>query len=262
MQGFQLSSRPIRVSLATARRSSSAGMPGIHPAELDPSNTTLFIGGLSAGVSEDQLRAIFQNFGDVVYTKIPQGKGCGFVQFVNRPDAERAMAEMNGQIVGSSAIRISWGRSTSRIGGMLAAAAPRQPGLLGAYGSAGFGTGLDAYGGAGLAPAGTAGLYGAAAAAPAGAYDVSSMYGAYGAGSYPMASQGLGLNGGLGTVQQGLSASSLSSQLLAAGALQPPQQQQQQLLFDPTTAVDVSKLNALFMQRQQPGITGAFMRPM
>eukprot|EP00878_Enallax_costatus_P000591 GHUV01000689.1.p1 GENE.GHUV01000689.1~~GHUV01000689.1.p1 ORF type:complete len:378 (+),score=146.74 GHUV01000689.1:165-1298(+) len=43
---------------------------------------------------------------------------------------------------------------------------------------------------------------------------------------------------------------------------QPPQQQQQQLLFDPTTAVDVSKLNALFMQRQQPGITGAFMRPM
>lgn len=191
MQGFQLSNRPIRVSLATARRSSSAGMPGIHPAELDPTNTTLFIGGLSAGVSEDQLRAIFQTYGDVVYTKIPQGKGCGFVQFVNRSDAERAMAEMNGQIVGSSAIRISWGRSTSRIGGMLTAT-PRQPGLLGAYGAAGYSTGLDAYGAAGLAPAGAAaaGMYGAAAAsAPAGPYDVSSMYGAYAAGSYPMASQ-------------------------------------------------------------------------
>lgn len=194
MQGFQLSNRPVRVSLATARRSSSAGMPGIHPAELDPTNTTLFIGGLSAGVSEDQLRAIFQNFGDVVYTKIPQGKGCGFVQFVNRPDAERAMTDMNGQIVGSSAIRISWGRSTSRIGGMLAAAAaPRQPGMLGAYGSAGYGSALDAYGAPGMAPAGgtAGGLYGAAAAAaaPAGAYDVSNMYGGYGAGSYPMSSQ-------------------------------------------------------------------------
>lgn len=194
MQGFQLSNRPIRVSLATARRSSSAGMPGIHPAELDPTNTTLFIGGLSAGVNEDQLRAIFQTYGDVVYTKIPQGKGCGFVQFVNRPDAERAMAEMNGQIVGSSAIRISWGRSTSRIGGILtsaaAAAAPRQAGLLGAYGAAGYSTGLDAYGAAGLAPAGAAGLYGtAAASAPAGPYDISSMYGAYAAGSYPMATQ-------------------------------------------------------------------------
>lgn len=266
MQGFQLSNRPIRVSLATARRSSSAGMPGIHPAELDPTNTTLFIGGLSGGVTEDQLRAIFQSYGDVVYTKIPQGKGCGFVQFVNRPDAERAMAEMNGQIVGSSAIRVSWGRSTSRIGGMLAAAAatPRQAGLLGAYGNTGFSTGLDAYGAAGLAPAGAgaAGVYGTAtAAAPAGAYDVSSMYGTYGAGSYPMTTQGLGLSNGLGGLQQGLAANALSNQLLAAGALQPPQQQQQ-FLFDPTAAVDVSKLNALFMQRQQAGLTGAFMRPM
>jgi RNA recognition motif-containing protein len=114
MQGYTLCNRPIRVSLATARRSPSAGMPGTHPAELDPTNTTLFIGGLSAGITEDQLRAIFIRFGDVVYTKIPQGKGCGFVQFVSRADAEAAMAEMNGQVIGSTAIRISWGRSTSR----------------------------------------------------------------------------------------------------------------------------------------------------
>lgn len=72
--------------------------------------------------------------------------------------------------------------------------------------------------------------------------------------------QGLGLTAGFGGLQQGLATSALGSQLLAAGALQPPQQQQQ-LLFDPTAAVDVSKLNALFMQRQQPGLTGAFMRP-
>lgn len=189
MQGFQLSNRPIRVSLATARRSSSAGMPGIHPAELDPTNTTLFIGGLSAGVTEDQLRAIFQHYGDVVYTKIPQGKGCGFVQFVNRPDAEQAMAEMNGQIVGSSAIRISWGRSTSRIGGLLTATVPRQAGLLGAYGTAGLSGGFDAYAAAGLGPA-AAGLFGTTAAdVSAGAYDISSMYGAYNSGAYDMTTQ-------------------------------------------------------------------------
>jgi hypothetical protein len=176
MQGYTLCNRPVRVSLATARRSPSAGMPGTHPAELDPTNTTLFIGGLSAGVTEEQLRAIFVRYGDVVYTKIPQGKGCGFVQFVNRADAEAAMAEMNGQVIGSSAIRISWGRSTSR-----AAALQQQlrPGVLGGFPGAGFafpGAGLDAYG-AGMVSGGMAqpeqmGLFQAAAPAPASGYEL------------------------------------------------------------------------------------------
>jgi hypothetical protein len=174
MQGYTLCNRPVRVSLATARRSPSAGMPGTHPAELDPTNTTLFIGGLSAGVTEEQLRAIFVRYGDVVYTKIPQGKGCGFVQFVNRADAEAAMAEMNGQVIGSSAIRISWGRSTSR-----AAALQQQlrPGVLGAFGATGFpagfpGAGLDAYGAGMVSNGMQAGLFQAAAPAAPSGYDM------------------------------------------------------------------------------------------
>jgi hypothetical protein len=190
MQGYQLSNRPIRVSLATARRSPSAGMPGTHPAELDPTNTTLFIGGLSAGVSEEELRAIFVRYGDVVYTKIPQGKGCGFVQFVNRPDAEAAMAEMNGQMVGSSAIRISWGRSTSRTAILQAQQRPA-PGALAAFGGsfapAGYaaapGTLVDPYAGVAAAPAGLApagGMYAAAAQAPAGMYGIAAGGAVYG----------------------------------------------------------------------------------
>jgi RNA recognition motif-containing protein len=49
-------------------------------------------------VTEDQLRAIFQRFGEIVYVKIPAGKGCGFVQFMGRPNAEAAMLAMNGQV--------------------------------------------------------------------------------------------------------------------------------------------------------------------
>jgi RNA recognition motif-containing protein len=84
MQGFNLGGRPIRVSLATARRSGAAGSGGSgsgaagaapHPAELDPTNTTLFIGGLSGGVSEEQLRALFGQYGVIVYVKVPAGKG-------------------------------------------------------------------------------------------------------------------------------------------------------------------------------------------
>ena len=49
-------------------------------------------------MTEQQLRAIFQGFGDIVYVKIPSGKGCGFVQFSQRSDAESAMLQMNGQV--------------------------------------------------------------------------------------------------------------------------------------------------------------------
>ncbi len=39
------------------------------------------------------------------------GKHCGFVQFVRKADAERAIEKMQGFPVGGSRIRLSWGRS-------------------------------------------------------------------------------------------------------------------------------------------------------
>lgn len=121
MNGHFLSNRPIRVSLATAKRhsgsttsSGGSSQQMSHPSDFDPTNTTLFIGGLSPVITEDQLRALFNRFGDIIYVKIPQGKGCGFVQFVLRTSAENAMAAMQSQVLGNSAIRISWGRSSSR----------------------------------------------------------------------------------------------------------------------------------------------------
>lgn len=41
---------------------------------------------------------MFAAYGDIVYVKIPPGKGCGFVQFVSRSSAEAAMAAMSGQV--------------------------------------------------------------------------------------------------------------------------------------------------------------------
>jgi RNA recognition motif-containing protein len=42
----------------------------------------------------------FAQFGDIVYTKIPPGKGCGFVQYSHRQSAEIAIAQMNNAIIG------------------------------------------------------------------------------------------------------------------------------------------------------------------
>ncbi|CAE7114402.1 unnamed protein product [Rhizoctonia solani] len=79
----------------------------------DPYNTTVFVGGLSGLIAEETLRGFFAPFGEIHYVKIPPGKGCGFVQFVRKADAERAIERMQGFPIGGGKIRLSWGRSQS-----------------------------------------------------------------------------------------------------------------------------------------------------
>ncbi|CAL9729676.1 protein Nam8p [Monosporozyma unispora] len=80
----------------------------------DPNNTTVFIGGLSPYATEDELRNIFEPFGSIIYINIPMGKGCGFIQFVDRSSGELAIANMQGFPIGNSRIRLSWGRSAKQ----------------------------------------------------------------------------------------------------------------------------------------------------
>ncbi|GAA5979652.1 hypothetical protein JCM10908_003000 [Rhodotorula pacifica] len=101
--------RPPRDNPSGGRNSIPAGSV---PPGGDPNNTTVFVGGLPACISEETLKSFFHHFGDITYCKIPPGKGCGFVQFVRRQDAELAIAKMNDfPIHGKSRIRLSWGRS-------------------------------------------------------------------------------------------------------------------------------------------------------
>ena len=74
----------------------TAGIP--HPSDFDPTNTTIFIGGLSTGINEEDLRNVFGRFGEIIYTKVPANKGCGFCQFVDRSAAEAAMSQLQGQV--------------------------------------------------------------------------------------------------------------------------------------------------------------------
>ncbi|RKP26947.1 hypothetical protein SYNPS1DRAFT_13415, partial [Syncephalis pseudoplumigaleata] len=76
----------------------------------DPNNTTVFVGGLTGYTTEDDLRTAFSTVGEVTYVKIPPGKNCGFVQFLHRAHAEQAIAHMNGRTIGTSRVRLSWGR--------------------------------------------------------------------------------------------------------------------------------------------------------
>lgn len=41
----------------------------------------IFVGNLDPNVSEEELRQIFLQLGEILNVKIPAGKGCGFVEF-------------------------------------------------------------------------------------------------------------------------------------------------------------------------------------
>eukprot|EP01018_Ginkgo_biloba_P035497 Gb_20979 [translate_table: standard] len=77
----------------------------------DLTNTTIFVGGLDANVTDEELRQVFGQFGDLLSVKIPVGKGCGFVQFSNRSSAEEALQRLHGTVIGQQTVRLSWGRS-------------------------------------------------------------------------------------------------------------------------------------------------------
>lgn len=146
MQGVYCGNRPMRISTATPKNKSGSGGPGMGAMQggmgpgpmgmysmgappmgyygapqpmnqfTDPNNTTVFVGGLSGYVTEDELRSFFRGFGEITYVKIPPGKGCGFVQFVQRHAAEMAINQMQGYPIGNSRVRLSWGRSQNNSG--------------------------------------------------------------------------------------------------------------------------------------------------
>lgn len=119
MNGVICNGRPMRVSFATPKNNQiqtrhvhlPLQAPALVQQPTDLNNTTVFVGGLSSPVSEEELNHIFSPFGEVSYVKIPPGKGCGFVQYVTRSSAEQAIKKMNGFVIGTSRIRLSWGIS-------------------------------------------------------------------------------------------------------------------------------------------------------
>ncbi|KZV33998.1 hypothetical protein F511_02771 [Dorcoceras hygrometricum] len=128
MNGIYCSTRPMRISAATPKKTTAAvpqqiAAKAVYPTPIytasvqtlpvdnDINNTTVFVGNLDHNVSEEELRQMFLQFGEIVYVKIPASKGCGFVQFTARASAEESIQSMQGAVIGQQVVRLSWGRS-------------------------------------------------------------------------------------------------------------------------------------------------------
>ncbi|PWA36604.1 polyadenylate-binding protein RBP45 [Artemisia annua] len=119
MNGRLCSTRPMRIGPAANKKSmgtqqyAKASYQNTQgtPNDDDPNNTTVFVGGLDSSVTDEHLKQVFSQYGQLLHVKIPVGKRCGFVQFAERSCAEEALRMLQGTQFGGQTVRLSWGRS-------------------------------------------------------------------------------------------------------------------------------------------------------
>jgi RNA recognition motif-containing protein len=76
----------------------------------------IYVGNLSYGMTEDELRDAFGAFGEVSSAKIlvdretGRSRGFGFVEMPNQAEGETAIAQLNGKDFGGRALRINEAR--------------------------------------------------------------------------------------------------------------------------------------------------------
>ncbi|HEX6796329.1 MAG TPA: RNA-binding protein [Ktedonobacterales bacterium] len=108
--------------------------------------TRIYVGNLPYSADDQQLAQLFSAFGDVVEATIVmdratgQSKGFGFVEMANDEDARKAIAALNGTMMGNRTIRVNEAQPRPERGS-------RGGGYGGGYGGGGYGGG--GYGGRG-----------------------------------------------------------------------------------------------------------------
>ncbi len=80
----------------------------------------IYVGNLSYGMSEGELRDAFAAFGEVSSVKIlmdretGRSRGFGFVEMPNQGEAETAISNLNGKEVSGRALRVNEARPRER----------------------------------------------------------------------------------------------------------------------------------------------------
>lgn len=116
MNGRKILGKEVKVNWATRPANKKDTSSHFH----------IFVGDLSPEVTSEDLRKAFNHCGPISDAKVVRdmhtnaSKGYGFVSFINRVDAQNAIENMRGQMLGCRQIRTNW--------------ATRKPGVPGKYG--------------------------------------------------------------------------------------------------------------------------------
>ncbi|XP_055801142.1 zinc finger CCCH domain-containing protein 49-like [Solanum dulcamara] len=85
-------------------------MPSLEPPD-DASIRTLYVGGVDARISEQDLRDQFYAHGEIESIKMVSQRGCAFVTYTTREGAEKAAEELvNKLVIKGLRLKLLWGR--------------------------------------------------------------------------------------------------------------------------------------------------------
>ncbi|CAN7065595.1 unnamed protein product [Brassica rapa subsp. trilocularis] len=115
MHGVKCSNRAMLIGPATPRETRSFRQQGMYmkndAISYPARGATIFVGGLDSSVTSEDLKQSFSAYGEIVSVNIPLGKECGFVQFVNRQNAEEALKKLNGTVIRNRRVWLAWGQN-------------------------------------------------------------------------------------------------------------------------------------------------------
>ena len=80
----------------------------------------LYVGSLSYSTDDNQLRSLFESFGEILSAKVisdkfsGQSKGFGFVEFADDDAADQAIAQINGKEVGGRSLIVNEARPQAK----------------------------------------------------------------------------------------------------------------------------------------------------
>lgn len=86
-------------------------------------NLKLYVGNLPVAASEDDLKKLFSEVGEVRSVKIVidpytgRSRGFGFVEMGTRPEVEKAISELNGKILMDRTLTVNEARPQKKRGG-------------------------------------------------------------------------------------------------------------------------------------------------
>jgi len=86
---------------------------------LNQPSTALWIGNVSEQVTEEELRAEFEQYGKIESIRLIRNKTCAFVNFNSIEEASAALHALQGKKLGNMAIKINFGKPPPKPGGQM-----------------------------------------------------------------------------------------------------------------------------------------------
>jgi len=134
MNGEWLGSRAIRCNWANQKAAGQATqaepLSPVDNSSVSSTNTTVYVGNLAPDIHDELLRSVFAPFGAIDEVRTQRDKGYAFVRYESHDSAKKAISNMNGMLIGSRAVKCSWGKEKS------SGSTPSAPSIAPAWGGA------------------------------------------------------------------------------------------------------------------------------